>query len=323
MKRWNDGVTEQGKAGSLLRRWRKLYYRNDLELGRASAVAAICVGAGVIARLLLGLFGPTLAFVTFFPAVLISTLIGGWVAGLLSIPLSIASVWWLIQPLQAIDAAATSAPNLVLFVLSGLLVVGVAQFHRRIVFDLEELEQERGLLAREILHRSKNQAAIIVSVVRRSVSDKAEAERLIGRITAIADSDNLLSPVGAPPLELHALLEKVVRPLQGEQIRLAGSPIVLTDEQARGLSLAFHEMMTNASKYGGLSTSAGRVEISWTGGADGCRIVWQESCEAAPLPPIGEGFGLKLITSVLDQLHARLTVDRRPGGYRYEIVLPS
>ena len=305
----------------LLKLWRSLYARADLGSGRALLLALICVAGAAVMRLLLALIAPTLIFATYFPAVLIASLIGGWRAGLFAIPLSVAAAWLLFDPkMTAVILAGVSLSSAVVFALSGLLVVAVAQFHRLTVFSYEELERERTTLAREVMHRSKNQAAIISALVRKGVSDKTEAETLVGRIRAIAEADDLLNPAGPPPLDLRALLTKVVQRSHGDQVRLNGPQLALTVAEARSLSLAFHEMMTNAAKYGPLRGRDGYIEITWQREAGALRIVWQEHCATPPPNATGVGFGLQLISTALAQINGKVTIAPEPSGYRYEIA---
>lgn len=305
----------------LLKLWRSLYARADLGSGRALLLALICVAAAAILRLLLVLIAPTLVFATYFPAILIASLIGGWRAGAFAIPLSVAAAWLLFDPKMTAEAfSGISISNAIVFVISGLLVVVIAQFHRRTVFSYEELERERTTLAREVMHRSKNQAAIIAALVRKGVSDKTEAETLVGRIRAIAEADDLLNPAGPPPLDLRGLLTKVVQRSHGDQVRLDGPQLALTVAEARSLSLAFHEMMTNAAKYGPLRGRDGHIEITWRREAGALLIVWQEYCAAPPPSASGAGFGLQLISTALAQINGKVTIASEPSGYRYEIA---
>jgi K+-sensing histidine kinase KdpD len=132
-----------------------------LELSRAGAIGlcVACVIAATLARIAVGMmFGPTLPFATYFPAVLISTLVGGVIASLLSIPLSVTAVWWAIDapvyefgPLTTVDVA-----NFGLFSLSSLVVVWLATRHRQLLAHSDQQEQERKLLVGELEHRGKN-----------------------------------------------------------------------------------------------------------------------------------------------------------------------
>ena len=118
-------------------RWRQLFLqRIDLGLPASIALCIVCVIVAALARVLLGVLGPTLPFATFFPAVLISALFGGVFAGLLAIVLSIFTVWWVF----AEPAFSFAMPdrvhlaNFILFGLSGLLVVALALVHRQLLF---------------------------------------------------------------------------------------------------------------------------------------------------------------------------------------------
>jgi len=111
-------------------------------------LAIICVALATVARILLGLLGPTLAFATFFPAVMVCALVGGWRPGLLAILLSVGAVWWaFIEPNYAFGPVShVMVANFIVFSVSSLAVIWLALVHRQAVFDLEDNERERQML---------------------------------------------------------------------------------------------------------------------------------------------------------------------------------
>ncbi|MCX7307709.1 MAG: DUF4118 domain-containing protein [Afipia sp.] len=303
--------------------WRRITYRRA-DLGWFSAIvfAAVCVFAAALARIALGLVGSTLPFATFFPAVLVAALFGGRVAGLVAIPMSIVIVWWaFVEPLyEFAKITDVQAANFVLFTLSSLLVVALAFAHRKIVFDLEDQERSRELLFAEIEHRSKNILAVMTSLVNQTVADKAEAQTLIERMRVVADNHDLLEDGDGAPTDLRDLfVASVQKPYGGKRIELTGPDVELNADRARSLRLVFHEMATNAVKYGALSDAKGRIKIDWSVNAGVLTINWSEQDGPKVAAPAKYNFGSKLINATLKQMRATLEPTFAETGYCYRI----
>lgn len=316
-KAWN-------RAGLAVKVWWRFPYRR-VEPGffGSLALALACVAVAVLARLLLGLIGSTLYFAAFFPAVLICTLIGGRQAGLLSLPLSIGAVWFaFIKPvftfakLTPVDIA-----NFTMFALSGLLVVALAVNHRCNVFALEEREQQRELLVNELEHRSKNMVAVMASLVQQTVNDQAVADTLIGRMRAAADNHDLLHETTSDATTLRDLFAAVVQePYGAHRVVLTGPDVHLNSRQSRSLRIVFHEMTTNAVKYGALSDANGKIKIDWSLDGQTLSIVWTEIDGPRVAAPSKHNFGSKLINVTLKQMSARLELTFAETGYSYRIT---
>jgi len=316
------------RAGySVNSRWRQLFLqRIDLGLPASIALCIVCVVVAALARVLLGVLGPTLPFATFFPAVLISALFGGVFAGLLAIVLSIFTVWWVF----AEPAFSFAMPdrvhlaNFILFGLSGLLVVALALVHRQLLFAVAAKERERQLLVGEIEHRSKNVLAVTASLIRQTVKDAALADTLIRRVCAVADTRGLMEESGTDAVSLRALLDAgVAQPHGIERIALGGEDVDLSARQARALQLVVHELGTNALKYGALSQPGGHIAIDWRIDEDGrIAIDWRELDGPKVAAPASHNFGSRLILATLQQINAELTPSFPEAGYCYRIVLP-
>jgi two-component sensor histidine kinase len=287
----------------------------------AIGLCLLYVALAALVRLILGeLFGPTLPFATFFPAVLISALFGGAVMGGLSIALSLPIVWWAFMPpyneLKPITPAL--AADFLLFIVSSLLVVWLAVVHRRLLASFAEKEQEREILAREIQHREKNILAVVFSLIRQSVTQKDEASRLIDRIKAFTGVPNPLddSDPGA------ASLEAILREGMPDRVTLDGPKVLLSAPQAKALRLVFHEMTTNAVKHGALSEPNGRVTVEWSMEDAGLEIVWCEVDGPTVAAPARYNFGSRLIARTLRQLSADFEPTFPQTGYCCTIKLP-
>ena len=110
----------------------------------------------------------------------------------------------------------------------------------------------------------------------------------------------------------------------GERIYLDGPEIELPSEVAVSLGMAFHELATNAGKYGSLSVESGRLSVAWriTEGESGRRLnlTWRESDGPAVTAPTRTGFGSRLLDNVITgQLHGRVSINFAPEGLTAKI----
>jgi two-component sensor histidine kinase/CheY-like chemotaxis protein len=145
-----------------------------------------------------------------------------------------------------------------------------------------------------------------------------------GRIAALARAHSLLSQSqwrGAP---LEQVIRDELTPLAKDgQLRLAGPPAIVTADAVQPLSLLFHELATNALKYGGLSRAEGLISVSWHLLGDRLAITWKESGGPAVQQPQRTGFGTKLIAQVAGrQLRADVRHEWRTDGLCVTLELP-
>jgi PAS domain S-box-containing protein len=169
----------------------------------------------------------------------------------------------------------------------------------------KEGERRQRLLTAELQHRVKNNLALIRSLstrtLRRADSLDGFAETFEGRLHALAVTQSLLSRSGAEEVDLHELLSEELLPYdarEGDNLRIFGPAVLLRPKTAQLLGLVFHELVTNAVKFGALA-SGGRIEIVWTveTTAEGRHLdwCWMETGTAAAGSAAGGGFGRDLI----------------------------
>lgn len=300
------------------------FLRGRAELGVAAAtgLAIVCVASAAVVRELMASLGSTLLFATFFPAVLASALFGGTLAGLFSILLSVAVAWSdfgehfpAFAPLDFNQMA-----NFGLFAGSSLLVVWLAVTHRKMGMELERKQKERALLVGEIEHRGKNTLTVMASLINQTISDRNEANKLLNRLHIVADTDDLHDGISRPTA-LKTLLVSLLQNAYGaERIVLHGPEVELNSDQARALRMVFHEMATNALKYGSLSEPAGRIKIDWSSERGKIVIVWCEQDGPKASAPSKYNFGSKLITATLKQMSAEFEATFAETGYCYRIA---
>lgn len=94
----------------------------------------------------------------------------------------------------------------------------------------------------------------------------------------------------------------------------------LSPQKAVSLSLAIHELATNATKYGALSTDTGKIHVNWTSDDDHFALTWRESGGPPVKEPKSEGFGMRLIRrSLAAELRGNVDVEFLESGVSYRI----
>lgn len=193
-----------------------------------------------------------------------------------------------------------------------------------------ENERHRTLLLRELQHRVKNTLATTLAIVRfsaaRAKTIDAFTRSLRARLMAIARTHDVLSKTDWKGDSLSNLVLRELAPYiaeDSERLALRAPKIALSSKQALAMSLAFHELATNASKHGALSNDAGRIEVNATCDAAGrCRIDWRERGGPRVTEPAESqtGFGDFLLRQILAQeLQGRCEMLYAEGGVEYHI----
>ncbi len=181
------------------------------------------------------------------------------------------------------------------------------------------------LLVNELNHRVKNTLATIQAIAgqtfhaARSLPQAQEA--FSARIIALAEAHDLLTRENWEGADLTDLLAQL-QTLHGAPgcFSLAGPAVRLAPRMALSLSMALHELATNAVKYGALSMPSGQVRIDWSvaPGPDGgpqLSLTWRESGGPPVSPPSRRGFGSRLIERGLaSELSGEAHIDFRPDG---------
>lgn len=201
---------------------------------------------------------------------------------------------------------------------------------------LEESEQRHRALLGELQHRVRNSLAVMRSIARRTAANSETVEdfsmHLDGRLASFARTQGALAgnPSGAIDLRgivIDELAAHAAR--EGDQVYVTGPDIMLQPKAGETLALAFHELATNAIKFGSLSVDQGMVRISWaiapdSQGRDQLTLRWDEERPGSPLsPPTLRGFGMELLEDTLAyELEAETFLDFRPNGLLCTIIFP-
>jgi two-component sensor histidine kinase len=193
----------------------------------------------------------------------------------------------------------------------------------------EELERRgdeaRNLLMREVDHRARNALTVVQSFVRLTTAQDLEEFRRVldGRVEALARAQTSLAARRWEGASLREVIEAELASLwDARRYSLSGPNVLLQAEHVQAMSMAIHELATNASKYGALSTDTGTLTISWTHDAAGALdLVWSEEGGPVVTAPARSGFGSRLISQLARQLGGQVIHDWRPEGLRTELRL--
>lgn len=198
------------------------------------------------------------------------------------------------------------------------------------VTDRRRSEERQQFLMRELDHRGKNVLAVVQAAVSltRASDLPSYIQAVNGRISALARAQTILADGGWDGTDLEKLLRGELHPfVSAEQnIILDGSRLMLPARATQPLSMAVHELATNAVKYGALSVRTGSISVKWHMNAleEILRLSWTE--EGGPPvagPPSGRGFGTRLLEStVRGQLGGALSFAWENTGLKCDIEIP-
>lgn len=218
--------------------------------------------------------------------------------------------------------------------------VGIALRMREAESRLQAALAEQELLAGEMSHRVKNLFAITDAMIRAGAKTAPDtrtfAETLSGRLHALARAHALVSrntgEVGSTlrTRDIASVLRAIVEPHQDSaggtsRIRTNGPIVTFGDQAINAIAMIFHELTTNAAKYGALSTEAGFVEASWDVQGGALQLSWVErGGPAIRAVPVQAGFGSVLLkNTVTGQLGGSLSYHWASEGLRVAIVIPQ
>jgi len=267
--------------------------------------AACCLALATAARWCLSLIRPDVFFIPYIPAVFFATAFGGYRIGIATAILG----GTLGVTIDFSDAPADFARLTLLviyLIVCGLTIWGVEHYRsvaaqqRQISKRLMQEEQYRKLVVDEFQHRLKNKLSTIHAVIHLVLQDQPQIWAGIDqRLRALSAADDLIARVDGTGCDIKDLLISELGPYGHIRFTLNGNPLFLPSKLAVSLALIFHELATNAGKYGAFSSPRGLLQVSWSVSDDRLNITWDET-EGPPVETIGEaGFGTKLLKSAL------------------------
>lgn len=277
-------------------------YSVNILVGFCAAVLAVW------ARLSVGLPPDVLPFFLIVIAVCVVTVVAGFVGGLTTMIVGGLGTWYfLLDPSGSWDIRGESTYVLLGYFAVTAVILTTSQLYRRsekkrqsvaLELALQEARHQQ-LFAREMSHRLKNAMTIVQAIAGQTFKgDIPEVAKFEGRVRALASAHDLLNEhIKQPIAFVQEVVETAIAPFAdgGDRFRIGGDAIPLPDQQVVSLSLALHELATNAVKYGALSDPAGWVSINWNYSDGWFELTWKEHDGPAVAAPSSKGFGSRLL----------------------------
>ena len=210
-----------------------------------------------------------------------------------------------------------------------------------VVFDITERqeafaqvadsERRQRLLIDELNHRVKNTLAAVQSISRQSARRAASvddfSELFEARLIALSQTHNALTRRSWERAQLTELLHQQLGPYPKDQVELDGPEVDLAPREALALGMVFHELSTNAAKYGALSAPSGAVRVGWSVIPGGARpqllMAWTETGGPAVLKPARRGFGTRMVQgAVTGELGGSADLGFEPTGFQARLSIP-
>ena len=288
-------------------------------------------------------------YLTFFPAVILTTFFCGLLPGAAcAIAGGLAAWYWFIPPSGAFAFNASVLIALAFYAFVVVVDILLIQVMHRAVEGLEaervvnqgllrqgqiHLEEQRmrerqqRVLQRELSHRMKNTLAMVQAVVSQSLrnaTDPKEAAAMASaRIQALARAQDALTATDWQASDVATIVETSLAPHRDgtDRFVLAGPPVELEARHALGLALAIHELATNATKHGSLANDTGIVRVSWSvQPEDRFLFQWREEGGPAVQAPVRRGFGSRLTERIIPAyFDGQAAMDFAPSGLIYSL----
>ena len=199
------------------------------------------------------------------------------------------------------------------------------------VHDMRRALERQQVLTRELHHRTRNLLGIVTSIARQMLKRSQSLEdfgtRFAYRIDALSRVQALVARSETSEISLRTLVESEVEahaPDMDGRVAIRGPDVTLHERASETMALAIHELATNAVKYGALSASQGRLNVSWTTKSGFLELEWRETGLPLPPSPAGRGYGRELIEVALPfALGASTRFEFHADGILCSIQLPE
>ena len=272
--------------------------------------AVFCLALATAARWGLAQIRPDVFFTPYFPAVFFATAVGGSRIGI-GVAVASGMLGVIINFSGALADSARFALLLIFWAVCGLTIWGVEHYRtivaqqRQISKRLIQEEEYRKLVVDELQHRLKNKTSTIHAVLHQVLHDQPQIwDSIDHRIRALSATDDLIARVDGSGCDIRDLLRSELGPYGHVRFNLNGDPLFLPAKLAVSLALIFHELATNAGKYGAFSSPRGLLQVSWAVSDDRLNVRWLnvtwDETEGPAIENVGaDGFGTRLLQSAL------------------------
>jgi two-component sensor histidine kinase len=265
-----------------------------------------------------GAFGP------YYAVTLIITLLCGWRAALAGATAGgvCGFALFVLPEVGPLGTKATAIVSLCLYGATSIVIIWVAESYRKLLARVRAQEQYTKLLSGEMAHRIKNILTLAQTVVWHSLPDNPVVrDEVSSRLAALArTNERLLRARG--PISFSTLLNSELEHFGTSKVTRSGPDFSCGESASVFLSLVFHELATNAAKYGALAAPNGKLTIEWRIAADGQLCIdWREEGVSNLRTPDRRGFGSKLLRSVSAQFNGHVNQLFGPDGVKCAIWL--
>jgi two-component sensor histidine kinase len=266
-------------------------------------------------------------FLTIYPAIILSTVIGGRGPGFLGAAFSGATQFGLFIPhfhglafvSYAIDA--TICVMLIDYInrTLDLLMIGIDQE--------KQAKQHQYLLTRELHHRIQNLFTVIQAVIQFSlpgsgmVRESVVKQQLIDRLCCMAATNKAITESMRDGVALPDLVSRETRGLESKFDVGVVPDLVLSPQMAQNFSLILHELVVNALKYGALSTPGGCVILRLALTSSVLNFTWQERGGPKIAPPARAGFGSRMLGDLAESFCRTVVTSYDPTGFSYSLQI--
>lgn len=209
-------------------------------------------------------------------------------------------------------------------------IVGASKIARDIR-DRKEAEAAREFLLREIKHRVKNMLSVVQAIASQTFRNapRSELTAFIDRVQVLASSHDLLTQHNWQSAGITQIVQMVLLPFLeplDQRVKTDGTPVQLSPNKTLLLSMALHELATNAVKYGALSNDGGTVELTWSEVALGeqrlLSMSWRERNGPLVAAPQSAGFGTQMITRAFHSEKGSASFEYPSDGLVCTMTLP-
>jgi two-component sensor histidine kinase len=276
--------------------------------------AVSCLALSTAARWSLSEIRSDIFFTPYIPAVLFATAFGGLRIGIATAVLG-GALGTIVNFGDTAADFARMALLVIYLIVCGFTIWGIEHYRsiatqqREISKRLIQEEEYRKLVVDELQHRLKNKTSTIHAVLHQVLHDQPQIWAAIDhRIRALSATDDLIAKVDASGCDIRDLLISELGPYGHVRFTLNGNSLFLPAKLAVSLALMFHELATNAGKYGAFSSARGLLQVSWSVTDGRLNIAWDET-EGPAVEAIGNaGFGTKLLMSALTAFDGRTEI---------------
>lgn len=203
-----------------------------------------------------------------------------------------------------------------IFIASSTAIIWGAEKYRKKSARLREEEHQRKMVVEELNHRVKNKLATVYAILHRELRNNPEIwEEVGGRLQALAHADEFIGRSSDEQVMLRDILEMELAPYAVSRANIDIEDVKVPSKPATMLALIFHELATNAAKYGAFSMAQGIVTVHCRKKGNTVEICWAESGGPQVKPTQLRGFGMTLIERGLTPYGGKTDIRFDPGGF--------